>query len=365
MPPSSLIFVVIIAIWAAYVVQYWIRRREHLATARSVDEFSETMRVLARRGMLPRTDLSAPAPRSYAVTPTPAARPQILVKRAEAMTMSTTPTPATAPRGTARPDDGGSTPRPVASRPASRATARPSRKVRGVLLLTALALVPVTVVLAVLAIGSWWFVAAAVGASTSAFLWLRMAVQAQLRARRETARPARGAAGRSRQAAPATTRPPMPSSGPQTAQGVSDTRIARQGAEPGEVETTTQVARAPYDVDASSTCEAAVASAPAEQTAPAESGSAMVGSEAADPTPVPLVDEDDIPLTWDPRPVPRPTYTMKAKASRPTAPTTGESGDCAEAGSTTDVTDPAGAGLESSEAAEALASERMRRVSGA
>ena len=31
---------------------------------------------------------------------------------------------------------------------------------------------------------------------------------------------------------------------------------------------------------------------------------------------VPIVDEDDIPLTWDPVPVPRPTYTMKAKAPR-------------------------------------------------
>ena len=32
---------------------------------------------------------------------------------------------------------------------------------------------------------------------------------------------------------------------------------------------------------------------------------------------MPIVDEDDIPLTWDPVPVPRPTYTMKAKAQRP------------------------------------------------
>jgi len=31
----------------------------------------------------------------------------------------------------------------------------------------------------------------------------------------------------------------------------------------------------------------------------------------------PLVDEDDIPLTWDPVPVPRPTYTMKARVTRP------------------------------------------------
>ena len=33
-----------------------------------------------------------------------------------------------------------------------------------------------------------------------------------------------------------------------------------------------------------------------------------------------LVDEDDIPLTWDPVPVPRPTYTMKAMAQRVPAP---------------------------------------------
>ena len=31
---------------------------------------------------------------------------------------------------------------------------------------------------------------------------------------------------------------------------------------------------------------------------------------------VPILDEDDMPLTWDPVPVPRPTYTMKAMAPR-------------------------------------------------
>ena len=50
--PSSLVFLVIIAVWAAYFVQYWVRRREHLATARSVDQFSEAMRVLERRAAL-------------------------------------------------------------------------------------------------------------------------------------------------------------------------------------------------------------------------------------------------------------------------------------------------------------------------
>ena len=37
----------------------------------------------------------------------------------------------------------------------------------------------------------------------------------------------------------------------------------------------------------------------------------------------PLVDEDDLPLTWDPVPVPRPTYTMKSRATRP-APTSAD-----------------------------------------
>jgi hypothetical protein len=34
----------------------------------------------------------------------------------------------------------------------------------------------------------------------------------------------------------------------------------------------------------------------------------------------PLLDEDDMPLTWDPVPVPRPTYAMKAQAHRVPAP---------------------------------------------
>ena len=80
--PSSLIFLVLLGIWAAYFVQYWVRRRDHLATARSVEQFSAAMRVLERRDALPGVDLSQPAPRSYAVHPARAARPQVLVKRA-------------------------------------------------------------------------------------------------------------------------------------------------------------------------------------------------------------------------------------------------------------------------------------------
>ncbi|MDO5628287.1 MAG: hypothetical protein Q4G43_08205 [Mobilicoccus sp.] len=51
MSPSSLIFVAVIAIWAAYLVIETSRRREYLATARTVDRFSASMRVLQRRAV--------------------------------------------------------------------------------------------------------------------------------------------------------------------------------------------------------------------------------------------------------------------------------------------------------------------------
>ena len=69
--PSSLIFVVILGIWA-YLVQHWVRRREQLATSRSLDRFSEAMRVLERRA--PDPDRAArPTTRPYVVAPAAAA----------------------------------------------------------------------------------------------------------------------------------------------------------------------------------------------------------------------------------------------------------------------------------------------------
>lgn len=62
---SSLIFVVVIAIWATYLLFHVTRRREHLATARSVDRFSAHMRVLQRRASRGAT---APASHTSSVT---------------------------------------------------------------------------------------------------------------------------------------------------------------------------------------------------------------------------------------------------------------------------------------------------------
>ena len=57
-----------------------------------------------------------------------------------------------------------------------------------------------------------------------------------------------------------------------------------------------------------------VAAAPVEPSL--EGPAAEVADPVAADVMVPILDEDDMPLTWDPVPVPRPTYTMKAKAER-------------------------------------------------
>jgi hypothetical protein len=46
---SSVIFLVVIGLWAAVLVPYWLRRREDLSTSRTADRFSAAMRVLTHR----------------------------------------------------------------------------------------------------------------------------------------------------------------------------------------------------------------------------------------------------------------------------------------------------------------------------
>jgi hypothetical protein len=314
--PSSLIFLVLLGVWAAYFVQYWVRRRDHVATARSVEQFTEAMRVLERRDPLPRTDLSEPAPRSYAVHPARASRPQVLVKRA----MATEPGPigiteriagsdavapvaasaraagpgarsttsVTSPRPVRRP-----TRAPVAARPV-----RPSRRVRGLLLLGALAELLVIAPLVALSMLPVWALAPAVLAVVWAFLFVRSGVRAErrvavrLQARRQSDLARRRASAPSQ--APAAARPARPAAATDTAAS----SVEVEGDEGVEVATLAEPDVAPE-------AEPAVVDPVAAEVV-----------EVADDVMVPIVDEDDIPLTWDPVPVPRPTYTMKAKAKR-------------------------------------------------
>jgi hypothetical protein len=328
--PSSLIFLVLLGVWAAYFVQYWVRRRDHVATARSVEQFSEAMRVLERRDPLPRTDLSEPAPRSYAVHPARSARPQVLVKRAVASepgfigvterigdgsdavapvaaSAQAAPTPTASP--SASPSPGAAPSRPVrpARQPAAagpaRRRVRPSRRVRGLLLLAAIVELLVIAPLVATALLPLWALAPAVLAVGAAFLFVRSGVraeQAMVRAHHRRQADLR----RRRASAPVAPRAGAARSAGSTASTGSATGevLGGEAVEATEVATVTETAVA----------------AQAEQTV-AEPAVAelVVPAEPADDVMVPIVDDDDIPLTWDPVPVPRPTYTMKAKAERP------------------------------------------------
>ena len=183
MQPSSLIFLVLIAIWAAYLLQHWVRRREHLATARSVDRFSDAMRVLERHSALPEFDLSAPRPRSYAISPARPSRPEVVVKRAHSV----------------RPDA------PTALAAAvSDAAVRPTRvfhflagvsarRVRGFSLLASLSLLLVVSPLAALSVLPWWSIPGVVAALLADVAWLRRVAVSE-RVTRRTDSQARGSA---------------------------------------------------------------------------------------------------------------------------------------------------------------------------
>lgn len=232
--PSSLIFVLVVAIWAAYLLQYWVKRRDHLATVRSVDRFSTAMRVLDDHRM--RRETAEPTPRSYAVAPTRAVRPEVTVKHAEA---------------------------PQSARPAQTATGAP-RKVRGLTLLTLVALLPVVLLVTAFGPLPWWASVAWLAGTVGAFAWLRQAVQAERTA-------ATLVRAEERRAAP-------------RAESPTATPAPRRRA---------PAAAAPFDV----------ADVPQKTEEPVDE------SPATPPQPEPG--------TWQPTPVPRPMYTMKAKAERP------------------------------------------------
>ena len=343
--PSSLIFLVLLGVWAAYFVQYWVRRRDHLATARSVEQFSKAMRVLERRDALPRTDLSEPAPRSYTVHPARANRPQVLVKRAVASDPSG-PLTVTArvddhDRGVAGPRPPGPGPsgapiRPEASRPTTasrqhpsgeerrppvasvRPRMRPSRRVRGLLVLASLAELLVIVPLVVLGMLPVWGLAPALGAVVATFAYLRSGVRSE-QAMQKAHRRRLADLARLRSTAPVTGAPRTATAAPAP---------AGTAAAPVRPAATTSDVGSALDTEAVETFTATVAgtaedgSAPPEVALEAASVVDAQATETIDSVPaaavmVPILDEDDMPLTWDPVPVPRPTYTMKARAERP------------------------------------------------
>lgn len=343
MQPSSLVFLVIIAIWAAYFVQHWVRRREHLATARSVDRFSESMRVLEHRAALPVADLSAPQPRSYAVSPARPARPEILVKRAGRAPETVEAVGASAAGRAGASGDASSA---QGSSAPQRQSVAPSRRVRGLTLLGSLASVLVFIVLAAFGVLPWLAVLAPVAAVGGALAWVRSGVAAEQAARRAARaggsaldNGSNGSAGARPGSARTAGRPAasarasrVPQGRPEPSATVSSSAPQRGEAEQADPEPAA-VRDSFYDVEA-------------VERASGPHQTVQAAAVAVQQVPVgPLVDEDDIPLTWDPVPVPRPTYTMKAVVPRTQAP-------------------PVGHGVPP-EMADAAYDEPVRRVAGA
>ncbi len=66
---SSLIFLIVIGLWMAYLVPTWLRRREQMSASRADDRFSDAMHVLSPR---PEPDRSHVSPaHAYVLTPPP------------------------------------------------------------------------------------------------------------------------------------------------------------------------------------------------------------------------------------------------------------------------------------------------------
>ena len=264
MQSSGLIFLVIIAIWAAYLLQHWVGRREHLATARSVDRFSEAMRVLERRSPLPESDLSLPQPRSYSVSPARPSRAEVVVKRAQ----PPTPNVHTRPAAAGHP-----------ARTSDAIPGRSARRARGLSLLASLALVVVVSTLAVLSLLPGWSVAVVVAELAVDLLWLRHAAATERSARRARSRmrPADASVGPDKLLAPRAK--------------ASAPRYVPTFPRPASRQTA-QV-------------EPLVA-------APSAGAAQIAGLESqADSS-------SEVDLSgWAPVPVPVPTYTLKAKAERP------------------------------------------------
>lgn len=266
MQPSSLIFLVIIAIWAAYLLQHWIRRREHLVTARSIDRFSEAMRVLERRTALTEATMSAPSPRSYAVSPARPSRPEVVVKRAQPSLASARVAAAPVPSGRTSQTPGGLS----------------GRRLRGLSLLASLALLVVVTPLALLGAVPGVSVLLTLAVLVLDLAWLRRAAQVERAGRRTTTRPAR----RVREQAAPTARPATA-----TATAARETRTAPAAPAAASVQDTEDAedGERPYDVQG-----AQAEAAPVKAAVDTVSGTG-----------------------WQPVPVPPPTYTLKAKAPAP------------------------------------------------
>jgi len=309
--PSSLIFLLVIALWAAFLVQHWLGRREHLTTARTVDRFSESMRILDRAGAEPEASLERPASSAARVH-----RPQATVSRAESLLATVAESPTL---GRARSAGAGAGDRLRAAQGRAVAGARRAgsagarrapvfgRSTRGVLVTGALVLTLITSAMALGGLIGIRFPLVSLALTIAAMWWLRRSVAAANAARR-AGRGARPAASR-------------PTAGSRPVEPVRRSN-PRSGARPAARSGAVRAGGTTRHTQGAASAESSRATARAEEPAPVavvESAPAAVGEKLYDLAAVEASEKQAAAEQlaregWQPVPVPPPTYTMKAKA---------------------------------------------------
>ncbi|WP_156822704.1 hypothetical protein [Demetria terragena] len=283
MQTNGLIFLVIVAIWAVYLLQHWVRRRENLATARSVDRFSEAMRVLERRRHTPHVADPAPVrvlsngPAERPTAPTVSVKPVRPSLHAGVAMNQSNPSskrfagfgrssdPAARSRRPARAVGETTPPVSVSNRFFKVVAAMTPARIRAGALITAAVIFVATVVLTPLSVVPWWSPLLGLVLLAGVVGWLRSRV----------------------------------------IRGARDQRAARTGAARPKARASQPRADAP-----------AARSTPAQDTPLYDADAPVVEAPAAlaaQEAPV----EAPGPGTWAPVAVPPPTYTLKARADRP------------------------------------------------
>ena len=163
MDPTSLIFVALAIAWAVYLIPKAVKHHDEVVRSRSVDRFSQTMRVLARREPVSRRNAR------LVVTPGRGAQAPIVTKKPA----SATPEPE-----------------PVVAAPSRAAVQRATRRRRRVLGLILFSLVAVGTV-AGFGVISWAYVAIPAGLLVAWLVACRVMVKAERRVRVAASAPVR------------------------------------------------------------------------------------------------------------------------------------------------------------------------------
>ena len=152
---SALIFVALAVAWAVYLIPKALQHHDQVVRSRSVDRFSHTMRVLARREPV------NPRNARLVVTPSRAAAPPVVVtKPLQPAPQAETPTAVEPTR-----------------REAARVATRRRRRVLGLLLVLNAAVIG----LAAFALVTWWYVAASAALLVAWLVACRVMVKGERR----------------------------------------------------------------------------------------------------------------------------------------------------------------------------------------